>query len=281
MRDTATTARYLRSAHLLRMQVTEDLLALLGVSPGQRILDLGCGAGHVTGMVARLAGKDGLVVGLDRDSGIIALGQGANAQPGSRAALRFVLGDAVSLPFSAQGFDLVLSVDCLGYSPPHLPAMVAQLRELGRVLRPGGTCALACWLSQTLLPGHAELEARLNLTCQGMAPWDACPTPRAHLLRGLGWLREAGYDHPRLHALSGVVPGPLSPDVREAMLDLFAMRWGDPSSEIEPRWRDEYERLTRSDSASCILDAPDYAAVFTYVVLMGRWAPESPVTCLI
>lgn len=270
MTDSAEYARLLASGHLLRRGVMAGLVELLGVAAGQRVLDVGCGSGLVSAMLWDVVGPRGLVAGLDFNPGLLALA------PGNAPGALFVHGDGHDLPFARSEFDLVLSVDCAGYPAAGRQAMVDQLREFGRALRPGGRAALAAWTSQRLLPGHAELEARLNLTTQGLAPYKRGMAADAVFDRGLGWLRSAGYREASMHVLAGTVQGPLDPEQRAAMLDLFFMRWGGSLGELGRSARAEYEALTRADSRTCILDEPDYAAFFTYTVFTGRWGAMRP-----
>src|SRR4030066_103465 len=76
-------------------------------------------------------------------------------------------------------------------------------RGLARVVRPGGPVALLVWSSQTLLPGYPRLEARLNATAPGLAPFSADLPPRPHHLCRRGLLREAGLTGARARPLVG------------------------------------------------------------------------------
>ena len=109
----------------------------LGVRPGERLLDLGCGAGrHAFEAVKR--GAD--VVALDADGSEIKhvalmFDELASEETGAGAAVQ---GDAFHLPFSDGTFDRVVAAEVL----EHLPADRSAIAELTRVLRPGGTMAV-------------------------------------------------------------------------------------------------------------------------------------------
>lgn len=101
-------------------------LARLG--PGDRVLDVGCGDGNFTELAAQTAAA---VVGLDSSS--LMLGAAATRLAHLRN-VEWVEGDAASLPFPDESFDVVLAVTVMCFVTD--PATV--LREAHRVLRPGG-----------------------------------------------------------------------------------------------------------------------------------------------
>ncbi len=108
------------------------LLRLADPRPGERCLDIGTGTGHTA---ARLAEAGAEVVGLDPEPGML---DAARQRYGERAGLHFVEapGDATGQPDEA--FDLVTARHTLHHhSDPH-----ATLREIARVLRPGGRFVL-------------------------------------------------------------------------------------------------------------------------------------------
>ncbi|MFQ5614256.1 MAG: class I SAM-dependent methyltransferase, partial [Anaerolineae bacterium] len=116
-------ARYDRK-HAYVWQYGADLIELLGPEPGQRILDLGCGTGHLT---ARIAAAGAEVAGLDRDERMIA--RAREQYPG----LAFRLADATDFKVETP-FDAVFSNAVLHWI--NEPARVA--RCVWRALRPGG-----------------------------------------------------------------------------------------------------------------------------------------------
>jgi hypothetical protein len=137
------------------------------------------------------------------------------------------------------------------------------------VVRPGGSVAVLLWSSQQLLPGYPLLEARLNATTAGIAPFFKGNDPRRHHFRALGWFREAGLKEPTVQTFVGEAQAPLRDEMRTALTSLFAMRWGDPQSELTPEDWTRYERLCDPTSPDCILDLPDYYAFFTYSMFRG------------
>ncbi len=105
------------------------LVDLAEVRPGQRVLDLACGTGDVTWMVAARGAE---VIGTDINPDMMA--HAAHKRPPGLEA-SFVEADAVDLPFEAGAFDLVTCA----YAGRGFPDWPAVLREVHRVLAPGGT----------------------------------------------------------------------------------------------------------------------------------------------
>ncbi|MBN1292004.1 MAG: methyltransferase domain-containing protein, partial [Candidatus Latescibacteria bacterium] len=186
---------------------------------------------------------------------------------GMSEQISFEQGDVNHLPFDTDTFDWAWSSDCVGYAPMEpLPL----INELARMVKPGGTVAVLAWSSQILLPGYPMLEARLNATNAGIAPFIQGKKPESHFFRALGWFREAGLENCSAHTFSGTVYAPLSNDIRDALTAFFPMRWENSLQELSPRDREEYFRLTEPDSPYFIINEPDYYAFFTYTMFRGQ-----------
>jgi SAM-dependent methyltransferase len=121
----------------------------LGLRPGDRVIDMGCGAGrHAFEMFRR--GAD--VVAFDQDgdelAGVLdlfgAMRDAGEVPLGAEADIK--QGDALSLPFADAEFDRVVASEVL----EHIPADTDAIAELARVLRPGGTMAVTVprWLPE-------------------------------------------------------------------------------------------------------------------------------------
>lgn len=102
--------------------------------PGARVLEVGCGPGHLSNRLARRHGLE--VTGVDLDPAMVERARANAGQPGSAGQRRpsFVVGDAASLAFPDGSFDLVVST----LSMHHWSNPAAGLDEIGRVLRSGG-----------------------------------------------------------------------------------------------------------------------------------------------
>ena len=101
------------------------------------ILDVGCGGGETVRKLAALA-PEGNVIGLDYSAASVAVSRETNAQEIESGRVQIEQGSVAVLPFSDGTFDIVTAVET-HYYWPDLPANV---REILRVLKPGGTFAL-------------------------------------------------------------------------------------------------------------------------------------------
>jgi ubiquinone/menaquinone biosynthesis C-methylase UbiE len=265
--DTGTYAHALYLSDFLREPTIRSAIQALRLPPGSRGLDAGCGIGSHTLLLAEAVAPDGHVTGLDLRPAVLALARETAAKSRLSQYVSFQEGDVRRLPFDADTFDWVWSVDCVGYAPGE---PVPLLRALARVVKPGGSVAILAWSSQQLLPGHPLLEARLNATSLGIAPFVKGKRPELHFFRALGWFRDAGLQEPRARTFVGDVHAPLSDDIRSALLSLLEMRWGEPQSELSQEDWTEYQRLSQPSSPDLILDLPDYYAFFTYSMFTGR-----------
>lgn len=113
---------------------TNQMLERLAPAAGERMLDIACGPGNTTRRLADHAGPDGLVAGLDYASGM--LERAVADTPQTNVA--YLRGDALDLPFPEETFDVI---SCFG-ALYMLPDPGLALREMARVLKPGGRIAV-------------------------------------------------------------------------------------------------------------------------------------------
>lgn len=112
-------------------------LQQLVVPKSAAILDVGCGGGGTVGKLAALA-PEGTVTGLDYSAASVAVSRDTNANEIEAGRVRIEQVSVAALPFPDHSFDIVTAVET-HYYWPDLPANV---REILRVLKPGGTFAL-------------------------------------------------------------------------------------------------------------------------------------------
>jgi len=136
------------------------LIADLGLTPGSRGLDVGCGVGLYALWLAEAVGPRGHVTGIEPGADRV---EAARALVGAAAAgdrLEFRTGDASALDFPDASFDWVWCGDVLH----HIQDTQGALEQMTRVLRPGGLLVVkeSQALPAMFLPGHPELEKRLQ-----------------------------------------------------------------------------------------------------------------------
>jgi ubiquinone/menaquinone biosynthesis C-methylase UbiE len=122
------------------------------LAPGQTVLDVACGTGVLAREAATRVSPGGSVTGLDRNEGMLAVAR-------RRApAIEWRQGRAESLPFAERAFDAVVSQFGLMFFEDRS----AALKEMWRVLRPGGRLAVAAWDAIEHSPGYADMTKLLQ-----------------------------------------------------------------------------------------------------------------------
>jgi len=117
------------------------LVALAALQPGERVLDLACGTGLVTRLAAPEVSPAGHVTGLDINAGMLAVAR--SLPPPSGASITWVEGNAGAMDLPDASFDVILCQQGLQF----FPDKPAALREMHRVLVPGGRVVLSVWKS--------------------------------------------------------------------------------------------------------------------------------------
>ncbi|MFF3658122.1 class I SAM-dependent methyltransferase [Streptomyces olivochromogenes] len=135
----------------------------LGLREGDRVLDAGCGTGRALPPLRAAVGPSGVVVGADLTPAMLA----AAVRAGRHRDGQLLLADVTALPLRTESLDAVLGAGLIA----HLPNPAENLRELARVVRPGGTlalfhpigrAALAARQGRRITPDDLRAEANLR-----------------------------------------------------------------------------------------------------------------------
>jgi ubiquinone/menaquinone biosynthesis C-methylase UbiE len=169
-RNDRETERLMLQAEIYRPH-SRHLFTLAGISPGMRVLDVGCGAGDISLLIADLVGPTGSVIGVDADPAVLAVARSRARELPNIEFRQSVLPDVeLAGPVDAVVGRLILM---------HLADPAGAVRELARHVRPGGVVTFQDF----------ELD-----TCRA-----APPTPLATLC--MDWVRGA-------MRAAGITPNP-------------------------------------------------------------------------
>src|ERR1700712_5804601 len=143
--DDGPTA-YTRYAMPIMEPWTDDLIMQGQCKTGDRVLDVACGTGFVASRVNVVSNAECKVVGIDINEAMLNTAR-------KNTSIEWHLGSATKLPFDDGSFDVVLCQQGLQYFPDRPAAM----REMARVLVPGGRVSLNVWGPIERQPFHAAL----------------------------------------------------------------------------------------------------------------------------
>jgi ubiquinone/menaquinone biosynthesis C-methylase UbiE len=155
----------------------------LCLSPGSSVLDVGCGTGASAIPAALMVGPSGRVVGADLAERLLDIAK-AKSSAQNLHNIEFRRSDMAALGYADGSFDAVVCVFAIFF----VTDMANQVRELWRMVRPGGKLAITTWGPRMFEPGSeawwsAVKEYRPDLITASK-PWERITTPEAvrHLL---------------------------------------------------------------------------------------------------
>ncbi|MDP2306592.1 MAG: arsenite methyltransferase [Pseudomonadota bacterium] len=153
--------------------------AIAALRPGERVLDLGSGAGFDSFLAARAVGPTGSVIGVDMTPDMLARAR-ENATKAGLPNVEFRLGEIEHLPLPDGTVDVIIS-NCVVNLSPDKPAV---FREAFRVLRSGGRIAIADVVAREQLSPQHQADLALLVGCIAGA---------ALVSEVEGWLGDAGF----------------------------------------------------------------------------------------
>ncbi|MGC9541769.1 class I SAM-dependent methyltransferase [Streptomyces sp. UG1] len=177
------------------------LVDLVGPRPGERVLDLACGTGVVARKAAAAVGPTGSVTGVDLNEDMLSLAR--RHTPSGGAPVTWKQADALDTGLPGDAFDVGFCQQGLQFFPDRLLA----LRELHRVMAPGGRVALSVWCDDRS-PGFHPFESAFEETLTTPGPavrflhaiFDLADPAELHRL-----ITEAGFTNVRVTRVTRTV----------------------------------------------------------------------------
>lgn len=247
------------------------LIADLGLPPGSRGLDVGCGVGLYALWLAEAVGARGRVTGIepgaDRVDAARAL---VGAAPGGDR-VEFRTGDATALDFPDASFDWVWCGDVLH----HIQDTQGALKQMVRVLRPGGLLVIkeSQALPAMFLPGHPELEKRLQQAEIARSKDEAGERSfQERRQRTPESLREAGLAAIAVRTYLLTRRAPLDTAARDYIQrTVFDRNWGARlDAFLDPADRARRAGLCDAGAPGAALASPDYYCLYPISVFTAR-----------
>lgn len=234
------------------LRLTDVMIEKMGVGPGDRVLDIGCGIGAPAIRLARSTGAS--VLGITSSTRQAELAGKNTEDAGVGDRVTFQCADAMDLPFPANSFDAAWLIESIFVMPDRL----AVLSQAARVLKPGGRLALTDLLEQ--IPAADTLrKAAEKLDAHGSAQ------PLTRLLP------IPIEEYPPLLERAGLIPVEISDITEHTVARTFACMW--------QRLRDDREFLVEKfggpiielyESTLPLLEAADWGYAIVVATVPAR-----------
>lgn len=260
--------------------IYRSALSALRLSAGSNGLDAGCGPGGLFPLLDDATGMRGTLTGID--------GSEAHLAAAARLAERHALEERIRLqqvdlrqrlPFPEDSFDWAWCADVLW--PSLFPDPLVVLRELGRVVKNGGTIAVffANMQRGLMMPGEPNLDTRLNAAVVRMwNPESPSTDPSDHPESASGWLRAAGLVEVSMSVYSTVYQQPLPSSARDYLEDFWIPERQRLNEQLlidagidQHDWL-RWQALADPESPDYLLDQPDYYCIPFATLAIGKVA---------
>jgi len=251
--QTGTGAGYLGAHYAAFRPEYEAMLRAVGIRPGWRVLDAGCGGGDFLPLLAELVGPRGAIVAVHLAEDNVAIARQRVTDRAFPCPVDVRVGSITALDFPDAAFDAVWCANTLMYLTAEETA--TALTEFRRVTRPGGLVA------------NKEIEAGLHL----LAPAPPFLLARLWARRLRALQRRAGLEATWQRTTLIERWSPLEPSAHAFLgqtLGAFA-RWEDGpdvSADAQATW----QRLRDADAPDYLLDDPDFYYCEAASVAVGR-----------
>ena len=246
----------------------EAMLRSVGLRPGWRVLDAGCGSGSYLPLLAEAVGPAGAIAALDLAPDNVASVQRRVADWEHTTPVEARAGSVLALPYADDAFDAVWCAVTVGYLTDD--ELATTLAEFRRVVRPGGLVALKEYdaTMQRFLPAPPYILTHL---CEIVArSGDTRYVGTMHTPSLAARLRRAGLTDVRMRTTLVERSAPLGPPERQVWGDLLAhfaplaLQHALPAED-----RALWARLADPAERERLLDDPDFACCEGHVVAVG------------
>ncbi len=248
------------------------MIETLPIKPGDRVLDMACGDGTHALWIAERLSSDGEMVGADISPAYLAIArQRAKLSPYS-SIMHFHIGSIESLPFDQDMFDLVWCAHSL-YS---LPDPILSLRELRRVVHPGGIVALLeqDTLHHVIMPWPVEVELSVRQAQLRSLQKEASDTRKYFAGRRLDSLmRAANLTTYSITPFATLRRAPLSEDEYTYLTWYLSDLSRRARPYLAPSMRKRFDSLVDPRSAMFLLKQPDFYVTYIDMLACGVIGP--------
>ena len=212
-------------------------LALLGLQPGERVLDAGCGPGFLSEEMAKQVGQTGKVHGVDISPDFIALCRSRNPPP----HLTYSEESALSIDTPNNGFDTLVSTQVAEY----IDDTAALLSEFHRVVRPGGRVMIMTtdWDCVGWFSDNPQRMDEMMKAWAGHCPHGSLPRVLGNALKNAGFSSLKIATHPIINTNFGEQTYSFG---LAKLMQSYAVKSG-ISEDIASAWFDELRQLDRED----------------------------------
>jgi ubiquinone/menaquinone biosynthesis C-methylase UbiE len=248
--------------------VTRALVADAKIGLGETVLDVATGPGEPALSIADIVGPAGAIVGIDLIPGMVEAAR-REAQRRALSNARFETAFADQLPFAAHTFDAVVS----RFGVMFFPSPVDGIREILRVLKPGGRVAMAVWHVANRNPFFYLLSDILKnyIDVPPNGPDDPDPFRFAQPGKLLNVLSQAGASDGSERLLQFLIEPPVSPDefwtLRSEMSDTFRSNVASLSPQQIAEIRSQFLEAIRPYSSKNRLSFPAEVVVVNCTAL--------------